>query len=376
MFDATYFSKTVALTGDTGFKSSWLAMWLLRLGANVKGYALKPPTKTSLFESCGLEQRIEHCHGDIRDTEKVEDWLRKSRPDFLFHLAAAPLVLASYADPACTFDVNVMGTISVLEAVRRVKAPLNIVAISTDKCYYNREEDYAYREDDPLGGHDPYSASKAAMEIAVASYRESFFSNPTTGVRLASARAGNVIGGGDWALDRIVPDAVRAFSQGKPLQVRHPEAVRPWQHVLEPLSGYLCLGAKLAQPDGASFATGWNFGPLPTQTHTVGEVADAAASAWGAGAKWQHTPTAQRLHEAGLLKLSIDRARARLDWEPVWPFATTMARTIGCYRELLAPGAGVESSFAACTADILACEEAGSAQNLAWTRARAQAWNS
>ena len=244
MFCGLYAGKRVLVTGHTGFKGSWLCEWLLGLGAKVTGYSLSPPTQPALFEQLGLAGRLRHIIGDIRDLPGLSRALRKARPDFVFHLAAQPLVRDSYANPVETFAVNLMGTVHVLEALRSVRHPCAAVFITTDKCYENREWAYGYREDDPLGGSDPYSASKGAAELAISSYRRSFFgSHP---VRIASARAGNVIGGGDWAVDRIVPDCMRALEKGKPIPVRNPKATRPWQHVLEPLSGYLWLGACLA----------------------------------------------------------------------------------------------------------------------------------
>jgi CDP-glucose 4,6-dehydratase len=369
MFADSYAGKTVLVTGHTGFKGSWLSIWLARLGAKVVGYALEPPTTPSIFVSGRLADRMESITGDVRDAEHVARVVRQHRPDFVFHLAAAPLVRESYDKPAETFAVNLMGTLSVLDAFRREPYPCALVIVSTDKCYENREWEYGYRETDPLGGHDPYSASKGAMEIAVASYRRSFFSSPTDagrGVRVATARAGNVVGGGDWAVDRIVPDATRALAAGEDLLVRNPRAVRPWQHVLEPLSGYLLLGARLAAVGRQDFASAWNFGPSPTQLYTVAELADALIKAWGHGA-WRVYDSPRAPHEAGLLKLAIDKARLHLGWESVWDFNTTVEHTVEWYRKFYAPSDGQASAYDACLADIEHYEAAAGSKGLTWS---------
>ena len=380
MFDNAFVGKTVFVTGHTGFKGAWLALWLERLGARVVGYSLPPPTTPSLFELCGLAELIEHIEGDIRDTEGVQQAICRTTPAFVFHLAACPLVLESYANPLDTFDTNVMGTLSVVEAVRRAARRCAIVVVSTDKCYENQEWPYGYREIDRLGGRDPYSASKAAMEIAIAAYRHAYFAPDRIaehGVRLATARAGNVIGGGDWAPDRLVPDAVRALSNGEPLNVRNPRSVRPWQHVLEPLSGYLWLAAKLAS-GGAPFASAWNFGPLPADTHTVAELAEAIIKAWGSG-EWRKAQSPdgahQAPHEAGVLGLAIDKARLYLGWEPVWDFHTAVARTVALYQSLgqspyqSSSGDGGDrlKNRQSCVADIADYERAAGEKGLAWT---------
>lgn len=370
MFSDTYSGKVVLVTGHTGFKGAWLSLWLQRIDANVVGYALQPPTVPSLFVASGLARSIEHLEGDVRDTKRLSDVIRRRQPEIIFHLAAAPLVRESYVNPAETFDVNVMGTVSLLDAVRKNRHACSLVIVSTDKCYKNQGWEYGYRESDPLGGHDPYSASKAAMEMAVASYRQSFFPPArvtTHGVRLASARAGNVIGGGDWSKDRIVPDAVRALSQGEPLEVRNPASVRPWQHVLEPLSGYLWLGAKLSAKGGEKFASSWNFGPLPTVTHTVGELAEALINSWNEGS-WHAAHEENAPHEAELLKLSIDKANLHLKWEPVWDFATTVSRTMAWYQKFLAHPNCEQDIHCTCLDDIESYEDAAKHKELAWTR--------
>jgi CDP-glucose 4,6-dehydratase len=369
MFTDAYCDKVVLITGHTGFKGSWLAIWLLKLGARVAGYSLDPPTTPSLFETCGLANHVQDLRGDIRDTAGVARVIRDVRPDFIFHLAAAPLVLRSYEDPIGTFDVNVMGTLSVLQAIREARQACSVVVVSSDKCYRNCEWDYGYRENDPFGGHDPYSASKAAMEIAVASYRDSFFPASATaqhGVHLASARAGNVIGGGDWAVDRIVPDAVRALHAGEVLKVRSPDAIRPWQHVLEPLSGYLALGASLAGPRGDRFAGGWNFGPLASDVFTVADLVDTAIRAWGSGS-WQTGINSAAPHEAGLLRLCIDKAIAQLGWRPVWDFDEAVRRTVLWYSDYFQQPKDEAEAFDSCVSDIAAYEAAASQKGIAWS---------
>lgn len=366
LFGGAFAGQTVLVTGHTGFKGAWLALWLRRLGARVVGYALAPPTDPSLFVLAGLAGEVAHIVNDIRDQAALEEVLREHQPTFIFHLAAQSLVRKSYRAPAETFDVNVMGTVALLEAVREARISCAIVAVTTDKCYLNREWVHGYRETDPLGGHDPYSASKAAAEIAIAAYRLSFFPPEQVAhhrVRLASARAGNVFGGGDWSADRIMPDAMRAFARGNTLAVRHPTAVRPWQHVLEPLSGYLWLAVRLAAAGGERLAEGWNFGPLPTELRTVGELADAAAAAWG-DATWFTPDAAEQPHEASVLRLSIDKASAQLGWEPVWDFATAVARTVGWYRR----AADGDAACAACRDDIAAYEAAARVRGARWAR--------
>lgn len=339
-----YRGQRVWLTGDTGFKGSWLAFWLRRLGAEVLGTALEPETAEGPFVRAALPQLIRHETADVRDAERMAALARDFAPQVVFHLAAQALVRRSYADPVETFDVNVCGAAHVLDAVRRAGRPCAVVVVTSDKCYENREEDYAYREDDPMGGHDPYSASKGCEELVAASFRSAFFA-PGGEIQLATARAGNVIGPGDWAADRIVPDAVRAIRAGRKLAVRNPRAVRPWQHVLEPLGGYLRLGQALLE-QGAAVAEGWNFGPEPTSARTVGELAELFCRAWGAGAAWEAAPNPAQPHEAHLLQLAIDKAGARLGWRPKWDFETTVRRTAEGYRTLLeAQNAAAVRSF-------------------------------
>jgi CDP-glucose 4,6-dehydratase len=334
VFGGIYGGKRVLVTGHTGFKGAWLTFWLHRLGAEVRGIALEPEEERSLFADGKLDGLCAHRTLDVRDGEEVRSAVEEWKPEAVFHLAAQALVRRSYATPAETFDTNVMGTVNVLEAVRRAGNPCAVVVVTSDKCYENLETERPYEETDRMGGHDPYSASKGCAELAAAAYRASFFA-PGGKVRMATARAGNVIGPGDWAEDRIVPDAVRALAAGRALGVRNPKSVRPWQHVLEPLSGYLRLGQALME-EGASAAEGWNFGPEPDDVHTVGELAEAFCAAWGDGARWQAAAEPSGPHEAGLLRLAIGKAEARLGWKPAWDFGTTVRRTAAGYRRLLA----------------------------------------
>ena len=330
MFGDAFRNRTVWLSGHTGFKGAWLTEWLLHLGARVRGFSLPPPTAPSLFEQLGLSKRMEHEEGDVRDRERVRASLCDAQPDFVFHLAAQPLVRRSYEEPVETYATNVMGTVHVLEALRHLEKPCAAVIVTTDKCYENREWIYGYREDDPLGGYDPYSSSKGMAELAVSAYRRSFLRAPGP-VRVASARAGNVVGGGDWALDRIVPDCVRALLGGRSIPVRNRLATRPWQHVLEPLGGYLWLAVRLLPPEGEALAGAYNFGPGAASNRSVAELVQEVLLHWPGSWEDQTDPAAA--HEAGLLQLSIDKARAYLQWSPVWDFAVTVRHTVGWYRD-------------------------------------------
>jgi CDP-glucose 4,6-dehydratase len=337
-FHGLYRNRRVLVTGHTGFKGAWLCEWLLGLGARVAGIGLAPNTNPSLFQQLGLESRLDHHLQDIRQPGPIVAIVRDFRPDFLFHLAAQPLVRLSYEQPVETWETNVLGVIHLLEALRCLDHPCAALFVTTDKCYENREWLYAYRESDPLGGHDPYSSSKAAAEIAVAAWRHSFF--PARGsVKIATARAGNVIGGGDWALDRIVPDAMRALARGESIPVRNKTSTRPWQHVLEPLSGYLWLAALLAKshlgnpipaaPDPLLFRDAFNFGPRLQSNRTVAElVAEILKHRPG---QWEDRSDPNAPHEAGLLNLSIEKAHHLLRWRPVWDFEETIARTVEWY---------------------------------------------
>lgn len=332
MLDRYYQGKRVFVTGHTGFKGSWLCEWLLQLGAEVTGYSLAPPTKPALFDQLNLASRLRHVGGDVRDAAGLRRALAGARPDFVFHLAAQPLVTESYAHPTETFAVNVMGTIHLLDALRRMSQPCAAVFVTTDKCYENREWVYGYREEDPLGGYDPYSASKAASELAIGSYRRSFFQEHP--VRIASARAGNVIGGGDWAANRILPDCVRALRGNRPIQVRNPTATRPWQHVLEPLSGYLRLGARLAGTSSADrqLCSAFNFGPGPDANRTVADLVEEVLKHWPG--RWEDRSEPGAVHEAHFLQLAADKAHALLHWTPVWSFPEAVRETVAWYRDI------------------------------------------
>jgi CDP-glucose 4,6-dehydratase len=307
--------RRVLVTGHTGFKGSWLSLWLQSAGADVSGFALPPPTDPGLFESAGVGRGMRSMLGDIRDQDSFERAFDASTPEIVLHLAAQPLVRASYADPVGTWATNVIGTVHLLEAVRRHPSVRAVVNVTSDKCYENREWDRAYREDDPLGGRDPYSSSKAGAEIVTSAWRRSFFGG-NGAPAVATARAGNTIGGGDWAMDRLVPDVLEAFRAGRPVKIRNPDAVRPWQHVLDAVGGYLILGERLYE-EGASFAEAWNFGPDGGDVRTVRSVVERLVSLWGAGARWEPDPDrAAQPPEAGLLQLDSAKARARLGWAP------------------------------------------------------------
>ena len=322
-----YAGKRVFITGHTGFKGSWLTEWLLALGAQVTGYSLPPPTNPALFEQLQLQTRIEHIEADVRDFNRLSHAVAAAQPDFVFHLAAQPLVRRSYEEPRETYEVNAMGTLHMLEALRPLRKPCAAVMITTDKCYENREWLYGYREEDPLGGYDPYSSSKAAAELIIAAYRRSFFGNSC--VAVASARAGNVIGGGDWAADRIVPDCIRFLSRGESIPIRNAPATRPWQHVLEPLSGYLSLGANLLVRK--EVASAFNFGPDLRSNQSVGDLVERVLARWPG--KAHDASDANAPHEAGRLNLATDKAFHLLGWSPVWNFDETIEKTVDWYRE-------------------------------------------
>ena len=336
--DEFWRGRSVFLTGHTGFKGGWLSVWLRELGATVHGYSLDPPSNPNLFDVARLEGLFaSDIRADLLDAGRLVESVRTSGADVVFHLAAQALVRDSYREPMRTFMTNAIGTGAILDAVRQVSTVRAVVVITTDKVYENPESVYPFREIDPLGGRDPYSASKAAAELVTASYRASFFSNEAADghrARIASARAGNVIGGGDWAVDRLVPDCVRAFQRNEPVRLRFPDAVRPWQHVLEPLSGYLDLARTLVS-DGDRIAGAWNFGPAPDGDATVGDVATRIARLWGKGARVETAPRTDSLHEAGLLRLDPTRARTERGWRPRWTLSEALEQTIGWYRDWL-----------------------------------------
>jgi|WetSurMetagenome_2_1015567.scaffolds.fasta_scaffold01441_5 CDP-glucose 4,6-dehydratase len=330
----SYQGKTVLITGHTGFKGCWLALWLESLGAHVIGYSLDPPTYPSVYQATKLSDRIIDIRGDILDFNNVFETIKKYRPEFIFHLAAQPLVRHSYINPLETFNVNVIGTVNILESIRLSQDPTTCVCITSDKCYENREWDYAYRENDPLGGHDPYSASKGAAEIVIASYRNSFFNqgkeNPL--VSLSSARAGNIIGGGDWAEDRIVPDCIRALVKKKPIEIRNPHAIRPWQFVLDPLFGYLWLALKMKE-DPEVYAEAWNFGPYHSNAVDVQTLTEKNIQEWGSGTWKRVSQNENAPHEASYLKLDIAKSMTRLGWKPVYDIDKVIQKTIEWYMK-------------------------------------------
>jgi len=333
MFDNCFKNKSVLVTGHTGFKGSWLSLWLHELGAKVTGLALPPNTAPSHFELIRLQDLITHTEGDIRNDEVVRRVFETAQPEIVFHLAAQPLVRDSYDDPKTTFDTNVGGTVNVLEAIRSCASVKAMVVVTSDKCYENKEWVWGYRENDPMGGHDPYSASKGAAEIICASYVQSFFAKNALGphIGFATARAGNVIGGGDWAKDRIIPDCIRALSEGEPIVVRNPHATRPWQHVLDPLSGYLLLAQRLLE-DPERFSGSWNFGPMGNGHIPVIDLANKFITAWGAGNIQTIQTETNAPHEAHLLRLCIDKAMNELSWKPFLGGGDAIDWTVGWYK--------------------------------------------
>jgi CDP-glucose 4,6-dehydratase len=322
--------RRVLITGHTGFKGSWLALWLSALGADVTGLSHGVPTEPSLFELARLEDDVRTIAADVRDAGAVRRAVAGARPEVLLHLAAQPLVRRSFREPRETYEVNVMGTVNVLEAVRLAGGVRAVVNVTSDKCYENREWEWGYREDEPMGGHDPYSSSKGASELVTSAYRRSFFADPD-GPRLASARAGNVIGGGDWGEDRLIPDVMRAAFADAEVEIRNPGATRPWQHVLNPLSGYLALAERLFEDPEA--ATAWNFGPPEGDARPVGWILDRLDAIWPGGLRWARD-AADQPHEARYLKVDSSRARARLGWEPRWSLEQALESIVEWYGAL------------------------------------------
>ncbi|QDD66441.1 CDP-glucose 4,6-dehydratase [Herbaspirillum seropedicae] len=317
MNPAFWKGKRVFMTGHTGFKGSWLSLWLQHLGAEVTGYSLTPPTQPNLFESADVARGMTSLLGDIRDLPALQSAMRGAKPEIVIHMAAQPLVRLSYDEPVETYTTNVIGTVHVLEAVRHTAGVRAVVNITTDKCYENKEWEWGYREDEPMGGFDPYSSSKGCAELVTSAYRSSYFNSETYakhGVAIASARAGNVIGGGDWAKDRLIPDILQAFEKAQAVMIRNPQATRPWQHVLEPLRGYLMLAERLYN-DGPAFEGGWNFGPHSSDVKPVEWIVREMAKRWTAGASWEVDSSAQP-HEANYLKLDISKAGRYLQWQP------------------------------------------------------------
>lgn len=312
-------SKKVFITGHTGFKGSWISLWLHSLGAEVTGYALKPPTEPCLYNLCNIEELVGSTIDDIRNGDALKSALLAASPEIVIHMAAQPLVRDSYKNPVDTYSINVIGTVNLLEAVRACKSVKAVINITTDKCYENKEWDWGYRENEPLGGYDPYSSSKACSELVTGAYRSSFF-NPMDyarhGVAVATARAGNVIGGGDWARDRLIPDCVRALLNGEKIAIRNPKAMRPWQHVLEPLSGYMVLAQRLCE-DGPRYAEAWNFGPDDRDAKPVEWIVQRLCEKWGGNASYK-VDKGEHPHEAHYLKLDCSKAKAEIGWHPSW----------------------------------------------------------
>lgn len=330
LFDGIYKDKNVLVTGHTGFKGSWLSIWLNEMGANVIGYALDPYTEQDNFVVTNLNDRMTDIRGEIRDYDKLLKTFKEEKPEIVFHLAAQPLVRLSYKEPRETYEVNVMGTVNVLEAVLQSESVKTVIIITSDKCYENNEWIWGYRENDPMGGYDPYSSSKGCVELVTSAYTKSFFSNEDSDVAVASVRAGNVIGGGDWAEDRLITDCISYLKKDKAIEIRSPEAIRPWQHVLEPLRGYLLLASKLYQkPD--KYTGAWNFGPDEASIVTVGELVNKLVNRWGSG-EWIDTSNNNEPHEAKILKLDISKARHHLNWEPKLKFDQTIDLVVDWYQ--------------------------------------------
>jgi CDP-glucose 4,6-dehydratase len=323
----------VFVTGHTGFKGSWLSLWLDALGAKVTGYALDPPTQPNLFEQAGIASTMKSICGDIRDFPRLKNALAECRPEVVIHMAAQSVVRRGYEDPIETYSSNVMGTVYLLEALRQLKQPCAIVNVTSDKCYENREFIWGYRENEPMGGHDPYSNSKGCAELVTSAYRDSFFppdSLERHGVALGSARAGNAVGGGDWTSDQLIPDLMRAFLADRPCLIRNPCAIRPWQFVLEPVRGYLMLAERLSQ-DAREFASGWNFGPADADAKPVSWIADRLVGAWGSKASWSQDG-GMHPHEAHVLKLDASKAKVLLNWHPMLPLGQALDWIVEWYR--------------------------------------------
>lgn len=329
MFNNFYKNRKVFITGHTGFKGSWLSLWLQSLGAKVSGYALEPIAQPNLFELAGIDDLVDSTIADVRNSATLLDALQTAQPEIVIHMAAQPLVRESYQNPVETYEINVMGSVNLFEAVRQCDSVRAVINVTTDKCYENREWIWGYRENEPLGGYDPYSSSKACSEIVTAAYRQSFFNTNNYerhGVALASARAGNVIGGGDWSADRLISDCVRALLKEEKIRIRNPFAIRPWQYVLEPLSGYLLLAKKLYE-DGTQYSEAWNFGPNDTDAREVGWIVKQLCDKWGDGALYE-VDQGEHLHEAINLKLDCSKSRALLNWQPCWNLEQTLGSIV------------------------------------------------
>jgi len=340
MFNNVYLNKKILITGASGFKGSWLSLWLISLGAHVLGYSLEPDTNPSMFKELKIEKNIRNVFGNILDTEKLEKTINDYQPDIVFHLAAQPLVRLSYSEPLLTYQTNVIGTLNVLEAARKTNSIKAFVNITTDKCYENKEIARGYKEDEPMGGYDMYSSSKGCVEIMSSSYRRSFLKE---GYAMATARAGNVIGGGDWSADRLVPDCIKSIINSEKINIRNPESTRPWQHVLEPLSGYLRLG-QLLMEEGGKYAEGFNFGPKLTDIIPVKEIAELIVKNYGSGTI--NIEKKDTLHEANLLMLDIDKAKSTLGWTPTYNIYQAIEKTVEWYKEFYKGGDILQFTFA------------------------------
>lgn len=340
MFNNVYLNKKILITGASGFKGSWLSLWLISLGAHVLGYSLEPDTNPSMFKELKIEKNIRNVFGNILDTEKLEKTINDYQPDIVFHLAAQPLVRLSYSEPLLTYQTNVIGTLNVLEAARKTNSIKAFVNITTDKCYENKEIARGYKEDEPMGGYDMYSSSKGCVEIMSSSYRRSFLKE---GYAMATARAGNVIGGGDWSADRLVPDCIKSIINSEKINIRNPESTRPWQHVLEPLSGYLRLG-QLLMEEGGKYSEGFNFGPKLTDIIPVKEIAELIVKNYGSGTI--NIEKKDTLHEANLLMLDIDKAKSTLGWTPTYNIYQAIEKTVEWYKEFYKGGDILQFTFA------------------------------
>ncbi|MEQ1826355.1 MAG: CDP-glucose 4,6-dehydratase [Pirellula sp.] len=367
MFENCFEGKSVFVTGHTGFKGSWLCLWLHRLGAKVSGLSLEPPTQPSNFVESHIEDLLDsHQVEDVRNVDQVIEAIDRSKPDLILHLAAQTVVRQGYRDPLETFSTNVMGTASVLEAIRVLKRPCSAVMVTSDKCYENREQVWGYRESDAMGEHDPYGGSKGAAELVIRSYRDSFFpvdKIKTHGIKVASARAGNVIGGGDWTAYALVVDIVKALAEGKPVEIRSPMAFRPWQHVLQALSGYLTISERLMTSDDRLYCSGWNIGPLPGNEIPVREVVELFLEEWGSG-RWIDAGDPNAPREAGILRLSIDKALWELGWRPGWDVRETIRQTAQWYRHRLNHGGSMREFSLAQICEYEQSIQLGLASNL------------
>lgn len=361
IFNNVYKNKTVLVTGHTGFKGSWLSIWLNSLGASVVGYSLPPNTEPSNFKSSGLENKVKSYFGDTRDIEKLSKVVLEHKPDFIFHLASQPLVRKSYNEPKETFEINMIGLINLLEIIRINDLKTVFINITSDKCYENKEWVWPYRETDPLGGYDPYSASKACSEIITSSYRNSFFNAKETESQtlVSTVRAGNVIGGGDWSEDRIIPDCIKSLTKNKPIIIRNPNSIRPWQHVLEPLSGYLWLGARMYS-EGETYCSAWNFGSVATKNLPVLDLVKLIIKIWGSGS-YETDPASKKLHEATYLKLDSHKAINQLKWEPLLEIENAIKITVEWFKNFYS---GNENSYDLCLGQIQNYEQIIKSRNL------------